>query len=81
MQSVVAVLAFALLGLIFMLVSDRKDADYWTGYTDAQHWVDDGGYGAHDESIAGYCSAEASGRRSYERGCLDGAHNAMRPVR
>ena len=80
-QSGVALLTFALLGLIFMLVADRKDANYWSGYTDAQHWVDDGGYAAGEESITGYCSAQAAGRRSFERGCLDGAHNEMRPVR
>ena len=80
-QSGVAVLAFALLGLVFMLAADRKDANYWSGYTDAQHWVDDGGYAAHEESITGYCGAQAAGRRSFERGCLDGARNAMRPAR
>ena len=79
-QTGVAVLAFVLLALVFMLVSDRKDANYWSGYTNAQHWVDDGGYAAHEESITGYCSAQAAGRRSFERGCRDGAHNAMRPA-
>lgn len=80
-QSVLTVVVFALLGLIFMAVEDRKDAEYWTGYANAQHWVDDGGYAAHEESIAGYCTLQAHGVRNFERGCLDGAHNAMRPAR
>lgn len=83
-QSALAVVAFVLLGLLFMLVADRKDADYWAGYANAQHWVDDGGYAAQEESIARYCAVQAAGRpgaRNFERGCLDGAHNAMRPTR
>lgn len=82
-QSLLAVAAFAVLGLILMLVTDRKDADYWSGYSNAQHWVDDGGYAAREESIADYCTAQAAGQqgaRNYGRGCRDGAHNAMRPA-
>lgn len=81
MQSVLALVVFALLGLIFMAVEDRKDADYWTGYSNAQRWVDDGDYAAHEESIADYCAMQARGVRNFERGCRDGAHNAMRPAR
>lgn len=83
-QTVAVLLAFALLGVIFYLVEDRKDTDYWAGYANAQHWVDDGGYAAHEKSISDYCSMQAAGRsgaRNFERGCKNGAHNAMRPMR
>ncbi len=84
MQAALVIAVFAVLGGIFMLVEDRKDADYWAGYTDAQHWVDDGGYAAHEESITDYCRMRAvghNGARNFERGCMDGGHNAMRPAR
>lgn len=78
----VAVLAvFAALGAVFMAVSDRKDGAYWNGYSTGQRWVHEGGYQAHDESIAAFCSAQpASGQRpaTFERGCVDGARNAMK---
>jgi hypothetical protein len=83
-QTLLVIVVFAVLGLVFWLVEDRKDADYWAGYTNAQHWVDDGGYSAHEESITDYCRTQAAGRhgaRNFERGCADGAHNAMRPPR
>lgn len=83
-QTLLAVAAFAVLGLIFMLIDERKDADYWAGYANAQHWVDDGDYAAHDESVNGYCAQQAAGRhgaRNFERGCRDGARNAMRQIR
>lgn len=84
MQTLLVIAVFAVLGLIFMLVEDRKDSDYWAGYTNAQHWVDDGGYAAGEESIAVYCRTQAAGRPgagNVERGCIDGARNAMRPAR
>lgn len=78
-QAVLVIAVFAVLGLIFWLTSDRKDATYWTGYTDGQRWVDSGGYQAHEESITAYCRSQGAGHpASYERGCVDGAHNAMR---
>jgi len=52
--------------------------------TDAQHWVDDGGYAAADESIDAYCrgrTAAAHRYRNYERGCVAGGRNAMRSGR
>ncbi len=73
--------AFAALAALFMAVSERKDSAYWAGYVDAQHWVDDGGYAAADESIGTYCRAQSAGRsgsRNFERGCIDGGRNAMR---
>ena len=84
MQSVVAAGAFAVLGLIFWLVEDRKDGAYWSGYTIAQRWVEDGGYAAREESVRDFCAAESLGQRdvrAFERGCKDGAHNALRPAR
>ena len=64
-----------------MLVEERKDSGYWAGYADAQRWVDDGGYAAREESIADFCGKKAAQQdnvHTYTRGCLDGAHNAMR---
>lgn len=84
LQSVVAVGAFAVLGLIFWLVEDRKDGAYWSGYTVAQRWVVDGGYAAREESVGDFCAAQSLGQRDvrgFERGCKDGAHNALRPAR
>lgn len=84
MQSVFAAGAFAVLGLIFWLVEDRKDGAYWSGYTIAQRWVEDGGYAAREESVRDFCAAESLGQRdvrAFERGCKDGAHNALRPAR
>ena len=83
-QGAAVVAAFAVLGLIFWLVEDRKDAAYWSGYTVAQRWVDDGGYAAREESVRDFCAAQSLGQRDvrgFERGCKDGAHNAMRPAR
>jgi hypothetical protein len=80
-QTLLVVAAFAVLAVVFMLVSDRKDSSYWAGYTDGQRWVQEGGYQAHDESIAAYCRDRAAGKHStakYEHGCVDGAHNAMK---
>ncbi len=78
-KAVLVVAVFALLAGIFMLVSDRKDGPYWAGYTDGQRWVDSGGYQAHEESISAYCQGQAARQpASYQRGCVDGAHNAMR---
>ena len=69
---------FAILGVVFMLTSDRKDTAYWAGYADGQRWVDAGGYQAHEESIAAYCAGQAAHHAAnYQRGCVDGAHNAM----
>ncbi|MCX2932982.1 hypothetical protein ORI20_22175 [Mycobacterium sp. CVI_P3] len=77
-QAGLVIALFALLGVVFMLTSDRKDSAYWAGYADGQRWVDAGGYRAHDESIARYCAVQATHQAtSYERGCIDGAHNAM----
>ncbi len=71
---------FAVLGVIFMLVSERKDNGYWAGYADGQRWVHEGGYQAHEESITAYCRAQAAAQtaETFEHGCVDGAHNAMR---
>lgn len=83
-QGVAVVAAFAVLGLVFWLVGDRKDAAYWSGYTTAQRWVDDGGYAAREESVRDFCQAQSLGQRdvrAFERGCKDGAHNALRPAR
>ena len=78
-KALLVVAVFAVLGVIFMLTSDRKDAAYWSGYSDGQRWVDSGGYQAHEESITAYCQGAAAHQAaSYQRGCLDGAHNAMR---
>jgi hypothetical protein len=80
-QTVLVLVAFAALAAVFTLYEDRKDSGYWSGYIDAQRWVDDGGYTAHEESVADFCRTQAAshrGSRTYERGCLDGAHNAMR---
>ncbi|WP_328355277.1 hypothetical protein OG976_25225 [Mycobacterium sp. NBC_00419] len=77
--TLLAIVVFAVLAAVFMAVSERKDSSYWAGYTDAQRWVHEGGYQAHDESITAYChdrSAQQSGQ--FERGCLDGARNAMK---
>ena len=82
--TVLTLAVFAALGLLFMGVSERKDSAYWAGYANAQHWVDDGGYLAHDESITAYCkdrSAAQQNSRHYQRGCLDGGHNAMKAAR
>ncbi|KAA0111971.1 hypothetical protein [Mycolicibacterium sp. P1-5] len=77
-KAVLVVAVFALIGGIFMLTTDRKDAGFWNGYTDGQRWVDAGGYKAHKESIATYCADQAANKSaSYKRGCIDGATNAM----
>ncbi|BBX07473.1 hypothetical protein [Mycolicibacterium aichiense] len=77
-QAVLVIALFAILGVVFMVTSDRKDSDYWAGYADGQRWVDAGGYQAHEESIAAYCAGQAAQHAaSYQRGCVDGAHNAM----
>ena len=84
MQSAAAIAAFAVLGLVFWLVEDRKDAAYWSVYSIAQRWVDDGGYAAREESVKDFCAMQSLGQRDvrgFERGCKDGAHNAMRPAR
>ena len=84
MQSAAAIAAFAVLGLVFWLVEDRKDAAYWSGYSIAQRWVDDGGYAAREESVKDFCAMQSLGQRDvrgFERGCKDGAHNVMRPAR
>jgi hypothetical protein len=80
-RAILVVAVFAIVGVIFMLVSERKDSSYWAGYSDGQRWVHEGGYQAHEESIAAYCRAQAATRehtKTYEHGCVDGAHNAMR---
>lgn len=80
-QALLVVAVFALLGVVFMLSSERKDSSYWAGYTAGQRWVHEGGYQAHDESIAAYCRDRTATQHStgtYERGCVDGAHNAMK---
>lgn len=77
-KALLVIAVFALIGLILMLTSDRKDAAFWSGYADGQRWVDQGGYQAHEESISQYCAAQATTKTpSYQRGCIDGAHNAM----
>jgi hypothetical protein len=77
-KALLVIALFALLGVIFMLTSERKDSAYWAGYADGQHWVDAGGYQAHEESISAYCAGRAAHQAaSYNRGCVDGAHNAM----
>ncbi len=77
-QAVLVIAVFALIGVVFMLTTERKDTAFWAGYTDGQRWVDSGGYQAHEESIAQYCATAAANRpASYRRGCIDGAHNAM----
>ena len=80
-QALLTVVVFAVIGGAFMLVGDRKDSSYWSGYVDAQRWVDDGGYTAREETIPDFCRDNAHGRQTYERGCLDGARNALRPAR
>lgn len=80
-QALLTLLVFAVIGIVFAAVADRKDSAYWSGYVDAQRWVDDGGYTARKESVADFCRTKAAaqqGSRSYERGCIDGAGNAMR---
>ncbi|BBZ75617.1 hypothetical protein MANY_09540 [Mycolicibacterium anyangense] len=70
---------FAVLAVLFMLTSDRKDSSYWAGYSDGQRWVHQGGYQAHEESISAYCHQQAATHDArFERGCIDGAHNAMK---
>ena len=77
-QAVLVVAVFAILGVVFMFTSERKDAAFWAGYTDGQRWVDSGGYQAHEDSISRYCTGHAANQpASYRRGCVDGAHNAM----
>lgn len=80
-QTLLVVAVFATLAGVFMLVSERKDSSYWAGYADGQRWVHEGGYQAHEESITAYCRDRAAAQHSrahYERGCVDGAHNAMK---
>jgi hypothetical protein len=77
-KAILVVAVFAIIGVILMLTTDRKDAAFWSGYADGQHWVDAGGYQAHEESISQYCAGQAANRTAnYKRGCIDGAHNAM----
>jgi len=79
-QTLLVVAVFAVLAGVFMLTSERKDSSYWAGYADGQRWVDEGGYQAREESISTYCRDRAAARDTagkYERGCVDGAHNAM----
>lgn len=77
-QTVLVIVLFALIGVVLMLTTERKDAAFWTGYTDGQRWVDSGGYQAHEESISQYCAGQAANKpANYQRGCVDGAHNAM----
>lgn len=72
-------LVFALLAVVFMLTSERKDSSYWAGYTDGQRWVHEGGYQAREESITVYCRGQAAAHSGqFERGCVDGARNAMK---
>ncbi|MCV7180078.1 hypothetical protein [Mycolicibacterium sphagni] len=78
-KAALVIAVFAVLGVIFMLTSDRKDSAYWAGYTDGQRWVDAGGYAAHEETITAYCADRATHQTAnYQRGCVDGAHNAMK---
>lgn len=80
-QTLLVVAVFALLAVVFMVTSERKDSSYWAGFTDGQRWVDEGGYQAHEESISAYCrDRTATQHRTgmYERGCIEGAHNAMK---
>lgn len=77
-KALLVVAVFVLIGGILMLTTDRKDAAFWSGYTDGERWVDAGGYQAHKESIATYCAGQAVNKSSsYKRGCIDGANNAM----
>lgn len=78
-ETAVVIAAIGVLTVAFLITPDRKDAAYWAGYTDGQRWVDTGGYRAHEESIAAYCAGRAANRATgYRRGCVAGAHNAMR---
>jgi hypothetical protein len=80
-QALLVVAVFALLAVVFMLTSERKDSSYWAGYTDGQRWVHEGGYQAREESITAHCRDRTAAQHStptYEHGCLDGAHNAMK---
>jgi hypothetical protein len=80
-QTLLVIAVFAVLAVVFMLASERKDSSYWAGYADGQRWVHEGGYQAHEESIAAYCRDRAAAQHStgkYEHGCVDGAHNAMK---
>jgi hypothetical protein len=80
-QALLVLAAFAVLAVVFMVTSERKDSSYWAGYADGQRWVDEGGYQAHEASIAAYCRDRTAARHSadkYQRGCVDGAHNAMK---
>jgi hypothetical protein len=77
-KALLVLAVFVIIGVIFMLTTDRKDAAFWNGYTDGQRWVDAGGYQAHTESIATYCAGQSANKSpSYNRGCIDGANNAM----
>ena len=80
LTAVLVLVIFAVVGVVFMAVSDRKDGGYWAGYTNGQRWVHEGGYQAHEESITAYCRAQAAAQqaKTFERGCVAGAHNAMR---
>ena len=83
-RAIGVVVGFAVLGLLFMAAEERKDSGYWAGYVDAQRWVDGNGYAAREESVADYCKNQAAHQdnvHTYTRGCLDGAHNAMRSAR
>ena len=37
-QALLVVAVFALLAVVFMLASERKDSSYWAGYADGQRW-------------------------------------------
>ena len=80
LTAVLVLVIFAVVGVVFMAVSDRKDGGYWAGYANGQRWVHEGGYQAHEESITTYCRAQAAAQqaKTFERGCVAGAHNAMR---
>jgi hypothetical protein len=80
-QALLVVAVFALLAVVFMLTSERKDSSYWAGFADGQRWVHEGGYQARTESIATYCRDRAAAQHpagKYQHGCVDGAHNAMK---
>ena len=80
-RAVLVLAVFAIVGVIFLLSSERKDNAYWAGYASGQRWVHEGGYQAHEESITAYCQSQAATqehKKTYTRGCVDGAHNAMR---
>lgn len=77
--TVLVLVVFAVLAVVFMLTSERKDSSYWAGYSNGQRWVHEGGYQAREESITTYCRGQAAGHNArFEHGCVDGARNAMK---